>query len=378
VFVTGHEEVAAIYRDHDTFSSLNSASMHRQDLPFTPKGDDISDQLEPHRHLMPFGEHLITMDPPQHTGHRALLARLFTPARMKENEDLMWGEADRLIDKFIDKGTCEIINDFTMPFTAIVIGHLLGASQEAHETFLKTWRRPSSLGHDAPLNPMGFLNDYFTGYIEDRRRNPRKDVMSSLVQAKFPDGSTPQVIDLVRLCTIMFAAGQDTSAQFIGTAMRIIAERPDVQRRLREDSSILPDFIEEALRFEGPNRVDYRLVRKSTDVAGMHLKAGTTIVILPLAANRDPKRFKDPDEFNLDRDNMREHITFARGVHTCIGAPLARQEAKTGLTRLLARLGDIRISEKHHGPRNARHFEYDPATSVRAMSALHLEFTPIR
>jgi cytochrome P450 len=375
IVVTGYDEIAAIFRDPETFSSFNAPIGPVVDLPFTPMGDDITGQLDPNRAKMPFGEYVITMDPPQHTRHRALLARLFTPARLKQNEAYMWRAADELIEEFAASGTCELLAEFSMPFTAMVIADLLGAPGDLHETFLKNWRRPSSLGRDAPQNPMAFLDAYFTEYIEERRRRPRQDVMSDLAQAKFPDGTTPSVADLVRLSTMLFAAGQDTTAHFIAYAVRVLAERPQLQQRLRDEPDRIVDFIEEALRFEGPVRCDFRLVARSTRLAGVDLPAGTALVILLGAANRDAHHFERPDEFQLERANMREHLAFARGPHTCIGAPLARMEAKIGVQRLLTRLSDLRISQAHHGPPGARRYAYDSSYAVRGLSALHLEFT---
>jgi cytochrome P450 len=374
--VSGHAEVVEIARDHETYSSYNATTGPIVPLPFTPEGDDISHQLEPHRAQMPFSEHLITKDPPQHTPYRALLARLFNPKRLQENEAFMRVAADELVEGLVAQGHAELKAEFNTPFTAMVIADLLGAPREMHEAFLRGWRRPGTIGHKAPPNPMAFLDEYFTAFIEDRRRHPRGDVMSDLAQATFPDGSLPTVTDLVRLSTILFAAGQDTTTHFLGFAARQLAERPALQQRLRAHPELIGEFVEEQLRFEPPVRCDFRLVKKTTELAGIPLPAGTTLLMLLGAANRDPRKFERPDDFDLDRGNKRDHVAFLRGVHMCVGSPLARVEARTGVERLLARTADIRISEAHHGPAGARRYACDAVYTVRGLAELHLELTP--
>jgi cytochrome P450 len=376
MIVSGLDELVEIARHPDVFSSYNATTGPMVPLPFTPTGDDISEQMEPYRAQMPFSEHLIVKDPPQHTPYRALLARLFNPKRLQENEAYMLVAVDELIDGFIGDGAVEIVSQFSRPFTAMVITDLLGAPREMQEEFLKGWKRPGAIGNKAPPNPMAFLDEYFTGFIEERRKSPRGDVMSDLAQATFPDGSLPTVTDLVRLSTILYAAGQDTTTHFITWSARLLAERPDVQQRLRADPSLVPEFVEEMLRFEPPVRCDFRLVKTSTKLGGLDLAAGTTLIMLLGAANRDPRKFDHPDDFDLDRPNKRDHVAFLRGPHTCIGSPLARVETRTAVERLVARMSDIRISEAHHGPPGHRRYACDPVFTVRGLTDLHLEFTP--
>jgi cytochrome P450 len=123
--------------------------------------------------------------------------------------------------------------------------------------------------------------------------------------------------------------------------------------------------------------VDFRLARKTTNLGGVDIPAGTVLMLCIGAANRDPRKFEDPDEFRLDRRSVREHITFGRGIHTCAGAPLARVEAKVTLNRLLDRMRDITIDEGHHGPAGERHYRYEPTFLLRGLSDLHITFTPV-
>jgi cytochrome P450 len=138
----------------------------------------------------------------------------------------------------------------------------------------------------------------------------------------------------------------------------------------------VPEFLEEMLRYESPVKGDFRIARRATTVGDVQIPAGATVMLLNGAANRDATRFEHPDEFVLDRPNARQHMAFGRGVHSCPGGPLARAEARVSVERLLDRLRDIRISEEHHGPADARRHNYVPTFILRGLTTLHLEFSP--
>jgi cytochrome P450 len=219
-----------------------------------------------------------------------------------------------------------------------------------------------------------YLYEVFATYVEDRRREPRDDVLTGLATATFLDGSMPEVGDVVRVATNVFSAGQETTVRLLGTALKVIGDRPDIQRKLRQDRSLLPNFIEECLRIESPVKGDFRLSRVATTVGDEAVAAGCTLMVVNGAANRDPRRFEDPDTFDPERKNSRQHLAFGRGIHSCPGAPLARAETRVGLERLLDRTTDIRINEKEHGPANNRRYQYIPTYILRGLTELHLEF----
>jgi cytochrome P450 len=382
VAVTGYDEASQIFRDHATFSSCNAVAGPFPGLPERPEGDDARDVISRHRHSLPMSEYLITQDQPVHTAHRGLLMRLLTPKRLQENEEAMWRLADRQIDEFIDRGRFEALRDFAQPFALLVIADLLGVPEEDHREFR------SHLGAEQPApsvgegrkqvssDPLAFLFDKFTSYVEDRRRNPRRDVLTELATATFPDGTLAEVAVVVRTATFLFAAGQDTTARLITAALRWIGEDPDLQALLRRERHRIPSFLEEVLRLEGPVKTVSRMAGVTTSVAGVKVPAGSTVAVFLHAVNRDPRRFEDPHEFRLDRPNAREHLAFGRGIHACPGGPLARVEARVALERLFDRTSDIRISEERHGPAGARRYEYEPTYILRGVRALHLEVTP--
>jgi cytochrome P450 family 150 subfamily A5 len=383
MMVTGYDEAVEVYNDTETFSSCLSVTGPFPGFPVPLVGDDVTELIERHRGELPFSDQLPTLDPPMHTDHRALLMRLITPKRLKENEAAMWQLADRLLDTFLAGGEGEFITGFAGPFTLLVIADLLGVPEQDRADFAEALQhRPrsdggvGSTGADTMAHsPLEYLYRRFSGYVEDRRREPRADVLTGLATATFPDGSTPDVMDVVRVAANLFAAGQETTVRLLGSALMLIADRPELQRLLRADRDRIPNFVEETLRIESPIKGDFRLSRVPTAVGGVDLPAGTTVMVLNGAANRDPRQFDDPATFDVTRANARQHLAFGRGIHTCPGAPLARTEARVGIERLLDRTADIRISERAHGPAAARRYRYAPSFILRGLTMLNLEFT---
>ncbi|GAS87709.1 cytochrome P450 [Mycolicibacterium brisbanense] len=383
VAVTGYLEVMAAFKDTDSFSAINAIGGPFPPLPFEPEGDDISAQIEAHRHEFPIFEHMVVMDPPQHERARSLLSKLLTPRRLKENEDYMWQLADRQLDEFIANGHCEFLNEYAKPFATLAITDLLGVPEEDRAEFrlaLGAGKQPGSRvgaldGEPVGLNPLQYLDDKFSGYIAERRREPRADVLGGMASATYPDGSVPELLEVVRPATFLFAAGQETVTKLLSAAVQTLGDHPEFQQRLRTNPAEIPAFIEEALRIQSPTKVDFRLARKSTTLGGVPIKAGTVVMLCLGAANRDPRKFADPDEFRIDRPNVREHIAFGRGIHTCAGAPLARVEGRITVRRLLDRTRDIAISEAAHGPAGNRNYRYEPTFLLRGLTELHIEFT---
>lgn len=378
--VTGYEEALAVYKD-PAFSSCVSVAGPFSGLPFGPDGDDVSELIEQHRAHVPMSEHITTQDPPLHTRTRGLLNKLITPKRLKENEDFMWRLADNQLDKFIGRRECEFLEDYAKPFSLLVIADLLGVPAEYYDEFRAVFasEQVGALGEESPTsrNPLQWLNDKFYSYIEGRRSTPREDVLTDLAAAKYEDGSTPDIVDVMNLSTFLFAAGTETTTKLVSSAVRIIGENPEFQAVLREDRSKIPAFLEETLRMESPVKAHFRMARTSTTIGDVKVPAGTTVMLLPGACNRDERKFENPNTFRADRHNVREQIAFVRGVHSCPGAPLARSEGRISLNRILDRMSDIRISEEHHGPADARRYTYEPTFIMRGLSELHVEFTPI-
>lgn len=385
--VTGYDEAQAVYRDPETFSSCNSVTGPFPGFPVPLEGDDVSDLIDAHRDELPFTDQLPSFDPPRHTQHRGLLQRLFTPRRLQENEEAMWTIAHGQIDTFLPPvgltpgstapARCEFVNDFGAPTAMLVIADLLGVPAEDRGRFRAQLDAPSTSGKaGVEHSPLEFLYDTFREYIEDRRANPRDDVLSRIALASFPDGSTPTVHDVMLLASNLFAAGQETTVRLLAYSMQKIGEDQDLQQWLRDDRSRIPGFIEECLRYESPIKGDFRLARRTTEVGGVTIPGGSVVMVLNGAANRDESQFGCPHQFQPERTDAREHLAFGHGIHFCIGAALARAEGRITVETMLDRTANIAISEEHHGPAGERKYRFVPTYMLRGLAELHLELIP--
>jgi cytochrome P450 len=401
--ITGYDEAVQVMLDTEHFSSINAVTGPIPELPFTPEGDDITKQVEEMRGKVAFTDQIVTQDGARHADLRSVMARLFTPSRLKALEPKLEATADALIDEFLADGRVNLPDQYGGPYATLVIADLLGVPAEHRQIFREHLQHgiPAEMGvseEELMKNPLVKIGKYIFGYIARRRvlnhpllkpvaavgrlltgsKAPDKDdILTDLATARFPDGSKPKLADLAGLGAFLFGAGQDTTNRLLANAFRIIATRPDIQQRLRDHPEDIEKFIEEVLRHDGSVKSGARLCVKTTTVGGVEIKAGTTLLLTHMGANRDPRRFANPDEFDMDRPRLKEHLAFGRGAHTCIGSPLARYEVRVSIERLLARLGNIRLSREHYGPDGQPRFEYEPTYILRAMKALHLEFDPI-
>ena len=222
--------------------------------------------------------------------------RLITPKRLRENEEFMWRLAEQQLDEFVANGRCEFISEFSQPFAMLVVADLLGVPESDHARFREGFGlsgNPGEIGSGAEGqqagNSLGWLDQAFVEYVEDRRRAPRQDVLTDLALATYPDGSTPEAIAVVRTATFLFAAGQETTARLLASALKQLALNPELQDELREHHDRIPNFIEETLRVESPVKADFRLARTNTTIGDVDVPAGTPVMLLNGAANRDPR-----------------------------------------------------------------------------------------
>jgi cytochrome P450 len=381
LIVTGFDEALDVLRNAHDFSSINSVPGAAHPIPFQPTGDDISGQLETHRAEIPGNNLLVTYDDAKHTASRSLLNRLFAPSRLKSNEEYMGSLADKYVRDAVARGQCELINDVSTPYVTLVIADLLGVPEDDRELFRQAIDAAPPPGNmddsenSTQVTPLEFMAGFFVRYMQDRRANPRDDVLTELATVKYPDGTSPELMEVVTLATFLFGAGQDTSAKLLGNAMRRIAETPELQAQLRADRNLIPAFIEEVLRLEGSSKITSRLARKKTKIGDVEIPAGKSILVALAAANRDPRRWESPDEMKLERPKIKEHLAFGRGAHVCIGAPLARAEVRIILDKFLQHTSSITLSEEHHGKSGSRRLSYEPSFIIRGLKDLHLKFT---
>ncbi|WP_159977605.1 MULTISPECIES: cytochrome P450 [unclassified Novosphingobium] len=378
VIVTGFAEALEVLLNTRDFSSwLNPDPL--TPLPFAVESDDISALLA----ATPSGEMelMVAYDGDKHAAARSLLNPLFTPSRLKANEAFMRTYADDLVRGAVTAGGCELVAEVATPFVTMVIADLLGVPADDREAFRQLIDDAPPPGNmDAPesqsIHPLMVMAGYFARYIAERRALPQDDVMTEMANAKLPDGSTPDAMEVVKSAMFLFAAGQDTSAKLIGNALRRLCEDQALQQTLREDRKLIGPFLEEVLRIEGSTKATFRIARRATSIGDTAIPAGKRVVISLSAANRDPRRWEAPEEFRLGRPRIREHVAFGRGAHTCAGAPLARAEVAVILDRFLEHTSAITLDEAHHGPADARRIAYEPSYIIRGLADLHVKFAP--
>ncbi|WP_395330297.1 cytochrome P450 [Novosphingobium sp. BL-8H] len=376
LLVTGFQESLDVLLNARDFSSwLNPDPL--TPLPFVIESDDISDQLASH----PSSEMelLVSYDGNRHAAARALLNPLFVPSRLKENAAFMRSYAEGMVRDIVARGGCELVGEVATPFVTMVIADLLGVPAEDREAFRALIDAAPPPGNmDAgdegqSIHPLLAMAGYFARYVAERRAQPQDDVMTEMATATYPDGSTPDAMEVVKSAMFLFAAGQDTSAKLIGNALRRLAEDQPMQQLLRDDPSKIGPFLEEVLRIEGSTKATFRIAARDTKIGDIAVPAGQRLVVSLSAANRDPRRWENPTDFVIGRPRIKEHLAFGRGAHTCAGAQLARAEVAVLLECLLAATSAITLDEAHHGPADARRIAYEPSYIIRGLAELHLK-----
>ena len=380
VIVTGYEEALQVY-EPEVYSSIIRVGGPVIDLPVELVGEEITEILEQHRDYFGASDQIVTFDPPVHTDHRAILMGLITPKRLKENEQFLKDTADRFLDEILPKGKAEFIWDYAKGYTILAVADLLGVPVEDHKMLLDLLAaNPGPVLGNLELQTNNHqsgiekLYDYFIAKIVERRENPQDDVLTGMAVATFPDGSLPQPLEVARIAANLFSAGQETTVQLLGISMARIADDHKLQELLRNDTSLLPKFLEETLRIEAPIKGSFRITKTATTLGGLDLPPGTNVMLLHGAAGRDPRVFENPEDFEVTRANARQHLAFGRGIHTCPGAPLARAEAVFSLQRFLERTSSIQISEEHHGPSGAREWDLIRSYKFRGHSQLYITY----
>ncbi len=332
--VFGYDDVQRVLSDHASFSSERGRG----------RGD-------------PLGASIISLDPPRHRQLRSLVTQAFTPRAVARLEPRIETITRELLDGALADGktTMEIVNDLATPLPVTVIAELLGIPAEDRDRF-KLWsdaivhgahsRAVQSATKALSADWYPQMVGYFLGMIEQRRQQPRDDLISGLTEAQV-DGEylTPQ--ELLGFCILLLIAGNETTTNLIGNAILAFDEQPEAQERLRQAPDLLPSAIEEALRYRSPVQSMFRVAAREVELGGQTIPQDTWIVAWIGSANRDGAQFPDPDHFDVARTPNR-HVAFGHGIHFCIGAPLARLEARIALGALLERTRDLRIAPDAH------------------------------
>ncbi|BDG79526.1 MULTISPECIES: cytochrome P450 [Bacillus] len=289
------------------------------------------------------GNSIINMDPPRHTQIRSVVNRAFTPRVMKQWEPRIQDIADDLIHRFHGRSEFDLVQDFSYPLPVIVISELLGVPSEHMDAF-KTWsdilvstpRDGSEEAEKAFLKERNKCEEelaaFFAGIIEEKRKKPEQDIISILIKAE-ETGEKLSGEELIPFCTLLLVAGNETTTNLISNAMYSILDTPGAYDELQRNPELVPQAVEEALRFRAPAPVLRRIAKRDTEIGGHQIKEGDMVLAFVASANRDEAKFDRAHKFDIHR-HPNPHIAFGHGIHFCLGAPLARLEAAIALTAL--------------------------------------------
>lgn len=286
---------------------------------------------------------MLQSDPPRHTRLRALVSRAFTPRMVGQMEPRIYRLADDLLDQALPRGQIDLVDDLAYPLPVIVIAEMLGIPPEDRAHF-RRWSDEiaAALGTGVTGTPMDVrpetfehLRAYFTEAIARHRAEPQDDLIGALLEAEL-EGEKLSMEDLLSFCILLLVAGNETTTNLISNAVRCFLEFPAALAQVRANPQLLPQALEEVLRFRSPVQATIRLPNQATTIAGHEVKAGQPVLAWLASANMDEAEFVQPYRFQIARQPNR-HLSFGAGIHFCLGAPLARLEAKAALERFLAR-----------------------------------------
>jgi len=318
-----YEDVLAILTDYSRFSSQ----------AYELTGGFLSNSL-------------IAKDPPDHRKLRNLVNQAFTPRAVAHLSDRVTEITQELLDAVRHKGSMDIVSDIAFPLPAKVIAELLGVPAEDWDIFQR-WARVDSSDaasrRESGQSMQAEMFNYFTNLLEERRRSPREDLISSLSVAEV-DGERLSEPELLSFCTLLLAAGQETTKNLITNAIVCLTDHRESMERLINEPALMPTAIEEILRFLPPVWFLFRQTKADVELAGQHIPANQVVLAWTASANRDPARFPDPARFDIEREPNR-HLAFGHGIHFCVGAPLARLEAKIALPMILQQLKNLQRVE---------------------------------
>ncbi len=353
-----HADVLAAFKNTAQFSSRSGISLEASDL-----GDNMERVLS-----------ILGMDPPRHGKMRALVSKGFTPRRVARLEGAIRALASRYLERKAHIGRCDFIADFAGRMPMDVISEILGvplADRDELRSLADTLlhREEGVPGIPAEgIAASGRLLEYFDRSLEERRRKPGDDLVSALLEAEL-DGERLSAQDITAFSYLMVIAGNETTAKLLANCLYWLDRHPAERDKVRGRPGRIPDWIEETLRYDNSTQLMARTLNGDIELYGQKASDGDKLLLLIGSANRDESVFPDADRFDLDRDNS-EHLSFGRGAHFCLGASLARLEARVALEELEARLPDWRVDEsgakRVHNP------------NVRGFSHLPIEFSPVR
>jgi cytochrome P450 len=343
--ITRHADVLDVVRDPETFSSEGAVRTSVRPLP-----DEVTSALAQGWPLSPT---LTDSDGLTHRRLRALVGQAFTPKRIAAMEPMLRRTVDELIDEFAPDGRADIIERFGWVLPLIAITEMLGVPREDVPTLHRwsyNWLRLMQATDPVPdlvtcAEDVVAMQRYFMAALEDRAANPRADLMSDLLQARVIGDDPLDMVEAMRVPMNLIIAGHVTVTRSIGNGLVALLAHPEQKQTVRDIPSLARTLVEEILRYESPAQGLFRTVRKDCTVGGVPIPAGARLMVHWGSANRDESVFERADEFDVTRDSTATHLAFGKGIHTCLGAPLARLQLQIAIPRLLERLPNLRLAD---------------------------------
>jgi cytochrome P450 len=310
-------------------------------------------------------------EPPDHTRLRSLVHKVFTPRRVENLRGRIQSITDELLDRVVERGRMDILEDFAVPLPVTVIAELLGVP-ETDRHLLRPWSRDIvtmfELGHTDEQSRRAVqaaveFSDYLRALAHERHLNPGEDLISALVLVE-EAGDQLTEDELISTCVLLLNAGHEATVNVIGNGMLALLKHPDQLTTLLQNPALINSTVEEMMRYDTPLQLFRRWILEDLDYKGFSFKQGTEVALMFGAANRDPARFPEPHTFDITRSDN-QHVSFGNGIHFCLGAPLARLELQIALGTLLRRLPNLRLSDEPH---------FRPAYVIRGLQALNVTF----
>ena len=344
--ITRYEDAEIILKDRrfikDIRKSLSPAQIAESYGWLLEPGKELSEDADPTMTLT-----VLNVDPPNHTRLRALINLSFTPRFVERWRERIQAIVDELLDRVAAKGEMELINEFAFPLPMTVITEMLGIPAKDHPRF-REW---SSITVEAVGNPQAMreirgklleFRAYLLELIQEKRKQAGTDLISRLVQAEL-EGDILTESEMVNMVVLLLIAGHETTANLIGNGMLALLEHPDQRERLQQDPTLINTAIEELLRYYSPlNVATQRWAAEDIELHGVQIRRGDYIVMSLCSANRDTEIFPDAVKLDITREEN-HHLAFGKGIHYCLGAPLARLEGQIAINTLLARFPNLRL-----------------------------------
>jgi cytochrome P450 len=361
--VTRYEDVLAIFKDKRFVKDWRKV-MTPEQLAQVPPIPEV---------MKPLSQNMLDTDPPDHERLRALVSKAFTPKLIERMRPRVQAKADVLLDAVEDRGRMDLIDDYAFPLPIIVIAELLGVSSEDRNKF-REWSDAAVSGNatkeyleEVLIPHMQAFTDYLRALFKEKHKHPTEDLISALVRAE-EAGEKLNEDELLGMVFLLLVAGHETTVNLIGNGVLALLQHPDQLQRLRGEPSLIKPAVEELLRYDGPVETSTeRFAKEDVVIGGTVIPRGEMVQVVLAAADRDPERFRDPDALDITRADNR-HLAFGKGIHHCLGAPLARMEGQIAIGTLFRRMPELRLKEPPES------LAWRPGMVLRGLQSLPVEF----